>query len=457
MPAQDLTKTDKKHQIHSLHHPSDVAEQLVITGGKGVTVQDADGHSYLDGLSSLWNVNIGYGRKELADAAATQMRSLAYYSGYAGTTTIPSIRLAERLMGLAPGMAAVFFASGGAEANEAALKTARFYWKALGKTGKLKVIARQYAYHGATLQTMSATGIPAYWKMFEPRIPGFVHIQTCYPYRFQGARPGETVGQSAARELEEAILREGPETVAALIGEPIHGAGGVIYPTEDYWPLVRAVCDKYDVLLLADEIVTGFGRTGRWFGLEHWGVTPDICSFAKGVTSGYLPLGGILMTQKVRNAIESVAPADRWMHGYTNSGQPACCAVALENIRILESEGLLENSARMGAALWQGLKEAFAGHPHVGDIRGGKGLLAALEFVQEKATRESFAQANKVGQRIKTELKELGILTRSRAAEGPHPAAGDQILFAPPLCITESEVEQIVDSLRRAVRAVLGS
>ena len=450
------TEADKKHQIHSLHHPSDVAEQIVITGGKGVEVEDAEGHRYIDGLSSLWNVNIGYGRTELADAAAAQMRSLAYYSGYAGTTTTPSIRLAERLMQLAPGMAAVFFASGGAEANEAALKTARFYWKALGKTGKLKVIARQYAYHGATLQTMSATGIPAYWKMFEPRIPGFVHIQTCYPYRFQGARPGETIGQAAARELEEAILREGPETIAAFIGEPIRGAGGVIYPTEDYWPLVRAVCDKYDVLLIADEIVTGFGRTGRWFGMEHWGVTPDICTFAKGVTSGYLPLGGMLMTQKVRDAIESVAPAERWMHGYTNSGQPTCCAVGLENIRILESEGLLENSARMGGLLWNGVQETLAGHPHVGDIRGGKGLLAAVEFVQDKATRENFAAEARVGPRIKAELKKLGILTRTRATEGPHPASGDQILFAPPLVITEPEVQRLVKSLREAVHTVTG-
>ena len=456
MPSQDLTDADKKHQIHSLHHPADLAEQLVITGGKGVEVEDAEGHRYIDGLSSLWNVNIGYGRTELAEAAAAQMRKLAYYSGYAGTTTTPSIRLAERLIELVPGMAAVFFASGGAEANEAALKTARFYWKALGKTGKLKVIARQYAYHGATLQTMSATGLAAYWKMFEPRVPGFVHIQTCYPYRFQGARAGETVGEAAARELEETILREGPETVAAFIGEPIHGAGGVICPTDDYWPLVRAVCDKYDVLLIADEIVTGFGRTGRWFGMEHWGVTADICTFAKGITSGYLPLGGMLMTQKVRDAIESVAPAERWMHGYTNSGQPTCCAVGLENIRILESEGLLENSARMGGLLWNGLQETLAGHPHVGDIRGGKGLLAAVEFVQDKATRENFAAEARVGPRIKAELKRLGILTRTRGTEGPHPAAGDQILFAPPLVITEPEVQRLVKSLRETVHTVIG-
>ena len=457
MPKTPWVVSDRKHQIHSLHHPAEVAEQLVITGGRGVEIQDGEGHTYLDGLSSLWNVNIGYGRVELAEAAAAQMRALAYYSGYAGTTTLPSIQLAERLMQLAPGMSAAFFASGGAEANEAALKTARFYWKAMGKTGKLKVISRQYAYHGATLQAMSATGIPAYWKMFEPRVPGFVHIQTCYPYRYQGAKPGETIGQAAARELEETLLREGPETVAAMIGEPIHGAGGVIYPTDDYWPLVRAICDKHDVLLIADEIITGFGRAGKWFGMEHWGVTPDICSFAKGVTSGYLPLGGILMTQKIKDAMEAVTPADRWMHGYTNSGQPTCCAVALENIRILDSEGLLENSARMGRLLLDALTSTFARHPKVGDIRGGKGLLAALEFVQDKATRENFPPEARVGQRIKGELKRLGILTRARASEGVHPAAGDQILFAPPLVITASEIQRIVGSLKEAVNVVLGS
>jgi len=190
------------------------------------------------------------------------------------------------------GMQAVFFTCGGAEANESAFKTARFYWKASGQPDKVKVIARGEGYHGVTLQAMSATKMGSYWKMFETRVPGFLHIQTCYPYRFEGAKPGETIGQAAARELEESILREGPGTVAAFIGEPIHGAGGVIYPADDYWPLVREICTRHDVLLIADEIITGFGRTGRWFGMEHWNVKPDILSFAKGVTSGYLPWAG---------------------------------------------------------------------------------------------------------------------------------------------------------------------
>src|SRR5882724_4001834 len=265
----DLVKTDQEHLIHPLHHPVDHAEPIIYVRGCGAKVYDIGGREYLDGLSGLWNVNVGHGREALADAAAAQMKELAYFSAYAGSTNVPAITLAERLTGLAR-MQAVFFTCGGAESNESAFKTVRFYWKALGQPEKIKVIARGEGYHGVTLQAMSATKMGAYWKMFEPRVPGFVHVQTCYPYRFEGAKPGETVGQAAARELEEAILREGADSVAAFIGEPIHGAGGVIYPADDYWPLVREICTRHNVLLIADEIITGFGRTGQWFGLSHW-------------------------------------------------------------------------------------------------------------------------------------------------------------------------------------------
>lgn len=284
---------DRQYQIHSLHHPVDLDEQIIFSSGHGIFVCSIDGREYIDGLSGLWNVAVGHGRDELADAAAQQMRKLAYYSGYAGSSTIPSIELAERLIELAPGMKSVFLTSGGAEANESAFKTARYHWKVQGRGSKSKIISRYYGYHGVTLQAMSATGIPAYWKMFEPKVPGFLHIQTCYPYRTVSAN-GLTPGEIAARELEEMILREGADTIAAFIGEPIHGAGGVIYPTDDYWPRVREICTRYNILLIADEIITGFGRTGKWFGLEQWKVTPDIVSFGKGVTSGYVPLGGIM-------------------------------------------------------------------------------------------------------------------------------------------------------------------
>jgi adenosylmethionine-8-amino-7-oxononanoate aminotransferase len=456
MSAIGLAAADRQHQIHSLHHPADLADSLIFVRGEGVKIWDIDGKEYIDGLSGLWNVNVGHGRSELAETAAAQMKKLAYFSGYAGSSNIPSITLAQRLIELAPGMGAVFFTSGGAEANEAAFKTARYFWKVQGRSGKLKIIARIHAYHGVTLQAMSATGIAAYWKMFEPRVPGFLHVPTCYPYRSEGTRPGESIGQAAARELEEAILREGPDTVAAFIGEPIHGAGGVIYPSDDYWPRVREICTRYNVLLIADEIITGFGRTGRWFGLEHWNVQPDILSFAKGVTSGYVPLGGIMMTQRIKEAIESVDPANKWMHGYTNSGQPTCCAVALKNIEIIQREGLLENSVKMGNVFFDSLKRAFDDHPNAGEIRGGKGLLAAVEFVEDRATKRNFAVDKKIGARLQAEMKKRGVITRSRPAGGDHPAPGDQILFAPPLIVTEREIQTMVSVLREAVEVALG-
>jgi adenosylmethionine-8-amino-7-oxononanoate aminotransferase len=452
-----LAASDRRHQIHSLHHPIDTQDAVLCVSGSGIRIRDAEGREYIDGLSGLWNVNVGHGRAELAEAAADQMKTLAYFSGYAGSVTIPSILLAEKLIELAPYMAAVFFCSGGAEANESAFKTARYYWKVRGRTGKLKVISRIHGYHGVTLQAMSASGIAGYWKMFEPRVPGFLHIDTCYPYRCETVQPGETPGQAAARGLEEAILREGPETVAAFIGEPIHGAGGIIYPTDDYWPRIREICTRYNVLLIADEIITGFGRTGRWFGLEHWKVQPDILSFAKGVTSGYLPLGGIMVSRDIQEALESVEPASRWMHGYTNSGHPPCCAVGLRNIEILEREKLLENSAKMGDALLHGLQEALGNHANTGDIRGGKGLLAAVEFVQDRSTKKNFIAGDDVGGRLRTEMRRRGVLTRTRPALGAHPAPGDQLFFAPPLVSTPADIAEMVDAARESVVAVLGA
>ncbi|PYR73382.1 MAG: aspartate aminotransferase family protein [Acidobacteria bacterium] len=455
----ELLKADQEHLIHPLHHPSDHADPFICTRGHGVTVEDISGREYIDGLSGLWNVNVGHGRTELADAAATQMKELAYFSCYVGSSNIPAITLADTLVEITDNeMQAVFFTAGGAESNESAFKTARFYWKARGKPGKAKIIAREQAYHGLTLQTMSATAMGGvYWKMFEPRVPGFVHVQTCYSYRFQGARPGETVGQAAARELEEAILREGPDTVAAFIGEPIHGAGGVFYPTDDYWPLVREVCTRHDVLLIADEIITGFGRTGRWFGMMHWQVKPDILSFAKGVTSGYLPLGGIMVSRTIKDTMDSVEPGDRWWHAFTYSGHPTCCAVALKNIEIMRRERLCENAARMGERLRGALVDAFDGHANTGDIRAGKGLLAAVEFVEDRATKKNFAADRKVARRLQAEMMKRGLITRTRPAAGAHPAPGDMVFFAPPLVITAPEIDRMVGIAREAVEAVLGA
>jgi putrescine aminotransferase len=452
----DLKKIDQDHLIHPLHHPVDHTDPLIFVRGRGVNMTDIEGREYIDGLSGLWNVNVGHGRAELADSASKQMKELAYCSGYIGSSNIPAIELAERLVGLASGMQAVFFVSGGAEATESAFKTARFYWKAKGMPGKTKVIARQHGYHGVTLQAMSATSMGTFWKMFEPRVPGFIHVQTCYPYRFEGAKPDETVGQAAARELEEMILHEGPDTIAAFIGEPIHGAGGVIYPTDDYWPLVREVCTRHSVLLIGDEIITGFGRTGRWFGLEHWNVTADIVCFAKGVTSGYIPLGGIMVSKEIKDTMDSVEPASRWMHAATYSAHPTCCAVGLKNIEIIEREGLCQNAEKMGELLHARLKEAFGDHPNAGDIRGGKGLLAAVEFVEDRATKKNLPGDRKVAARLLREMITRGVLTRTRPAAGAHPGPGDILFFAPPLIITEAEVEKLVSVARDSVKAVLG-
>src|SRR3984893_15556390 len=432
MTAAELVKADQKHLIHPLHHPIDQVEPVIYVRGRGAIVQDISGREYLDGLSGLWNVNVGHGRAELADAAAAQMKELAFFSAYAGSSNMPAILLANRLIEIADGdMQAVFFTSGGAEANESAFKTARFYWKASGKPDKVKIIARQEAYHGVTLQTMSATKIGAYWKRSEPRVPGFVHISTCYPYRCEG----ETAGEIAAQELEAAILREGPNTIGAFVGEPIHGAGGVIYPADDYWPRVREICTRYNILLIADEIITGFGRTGRWFAMSHWNVKPDIISFAKGITSGYLPLGGIMVSQRVKEAMDTVKYEDRWMHAFTYSGHPTCCAVGLKNIEIIEREGLRENAAKMGARLHAGLIAALGAHPHVGDIRGVKGLLAAIEFVEDRTTKKNFSADRKVTSRLNAELLKRGVVTRTRPAGGAHPASGDILMLAPPLVV----------------------
>jgi len=453
--AAEIVKNDQSHLIHPLHHASEAAEPLVVVEGRGVMIRDIQGREYIDGLSGLWNVSVGHGREELARAAYEQMKALAYYSNYVGSSNIPAVNLATKLCSLAyPNLSGVYFACGGAEANESAFKTARFFWKAKGKPNKVKIIARQHAYHGVTLQAMSATGMAAYWKMFEPRVPGFLHIQAPYPYRFEGARPGETVGQAAARELEEAILREGPDTVAAFIAEPVIGAGGVIVPPDDYFPLVREVCTRHQVLFIGDEVITGFCRTGKWFALMHWGVQPDIMSFAKAVTSGYQPLGGIMVSREIHDAILNVSPDDRWMHAYTYSGHPTCCAVGLANLAIMERERLWENAARMGTRLYEGLlflqKELAA----IGDVRGGKGLLAAIELVSSRETKAGFPADQKIGSRVKREMEKRGLVTRTRALKVGDTIA-EHVYYAPPLIITEAQVDRILEITRESVAAVV--
>jgi adenosylmethionine-8-amino-7-oxononanoate aminotransferase len=312
----------------------------------------------------------------------------------------------------------------------------------MGKPNKVKIIARQDAYHGVTLAAMSATGIAPYWTMFEPRVPNFLHIPAPYPYRFEGdVRSGETIGQAAARALEEAILREGADTVAAFIAEPVQGAGGVIVPPDDYFPRVREICDEYDVLFIADEVITGFGRTGEWFALNRWGVQPDILSFAKGITSGYLPLGGIQVSDTIREVILNAPPDQRWMHAYTYSGHATCCAVALKNLEILDRLNLVDQAAKMGERLLGGLQVLMDEFECVGNVRG-LGLMCAIEFVADRQTK---ASAQIAGPILQACLEE-GLLTRVK---------GESLLLAPPLIIVEEEIDQILAIVRRGIESVL--
>jgi putrescine---pyruvate transaminase len=439
-----LIERDRSHVIHSLHNSVQQAGGHVWVKAEGVVLTDADGKEYLDGLSALWNVTAGHGRRELAEAAAQQMQTLAYCSGYAGSTNPRAIELAERLAAIAyPSINRFFFTSGGAEANETVFKIARYYWKLKGKPEKTKVISRQWGYHGVTLAAMSATGIASYWPMFEPRVPGFIHIPSPYPYRYQ-ASAGVSPGIAAADELERAILREGGDTVAMFLAEPVQGAGGVIVPPDDYFRRIREICDKHSVLFVSDEVITGFGRTGKMFGLEHWGVEPDMISFAKGITSGYFPLGGVGLNDHVAEVFEA---ADKtWMHAFTYSGHPAGCAVALAMLDLIEREDFVTQAREKGKLLLASLKQALAGHPHVGDVRG-LGLMCGIEYVKDKTTKEEFLPEEKVGARIHAAAQERGLFSRLR---------GDVFCLAPPFVTSPPQLEQMVSILKESTEAVLG-
>lgn len=444
VPRATLIEHDLDRLIHPLHNPSVHRQAHIWVEGRGAVLVDADGREFLDGLSGLWNVVVGHGREELARAAQTQMLKLPYCSGYAGSSNPRAIELADKLASLTyPSITRFFFTSGGGEASETSFKVARSYWKARGFPNKTKVISRQWGYHGVTLAAMSATGISAYWPLFEPRVPGFLHISSPYPYRYV-ARFDSEAGLSAADELEEAILREGPETVAMFIAEPVQGAGGVIVPPDTYFPRIRAICDQYDVLLVADEVITGFGRTGEWFALNHWGIEPDIVQFAKAITSGYFPLGGVGVTEEIAGALEE--GASPWMHAYTYSSHPVGCAVALENLAILEREGLPAQAAEKGDYLLAGLKSALSDHPHVGDVRG-KGLMCAVEYVKDRSTKEEFEPSERIGERLNADAQRRGLFSRMR---------GDVFCLAPPFVTTHEQLDRVIEILKDSTNAVLG-
>ena len=430
-----------QHYLHCLTDPADRGSLTVLVRGRGALVEDAQGKTYIDGLAGLWNVNLGHGREELAEVAAEQMRRLAFANTYSGFANVPALELAARLERLAyPGLRASFFCTSGVDANEAAFKTARYYWRRHGRPEKVKILSLEYGYHGATIAGMSATGMPDYARMFQPRLAEFVHVRSPYPYRCDFAVPGEGPGAAAARLLEETIQREGPDTVAAFLAEPVQGAGGVIVPPADYFPRVREICDRHEVLLVADEVITGFGRTGEWFGLTHWQVQPDIMTFAKGVTSAYLPLGGMMVTERIARTIQEAPASERWMHSSTYAGHPVCCAVALRTLDILEREQLVERAGRLGGRLLDRLKGLLA-LDAVGEVRG-LGLMAAVELVADRGTRAAFDPTLKVGARVTRRAQAAGLILRNR---------GDVLTLAPPFVISEAQIDETVAILRNAI------
>ncbi len=423
---EELLRLDHEFLIHPQHHPADHADPVIFARGEGAILWDVNGTRYIDGLSCLWNVNVGHGRRELAEAAARQMEQLAFVNTYTGSSNAPAITLAARLAELAPrqsgrpALRTTFFTTGGAESNDTAFKTARFYWHLRGKPDKFKIIARQTGYHGNTLGATAATGLTAFHPRFGPLSPGFLHIPTL-----------------DVDALEETIRREGPDTVAAFIAEPVQGAGGIYVPDDDYFRRVREICDRYEVLFIADEVITGFGRTGTFWGVQQWDVMPDMICFAKGITSGYQPLGGVIFSDTIRDLIYSQPPEIKWMHAYTYSGHPTCCAVAHANLDILEGEELVERARVVGAQLQEFLGELRA-EPYVKEVRG-RGMMCAVEF-------QPGAFAGSAGA-VAAELRRRGVFTRYRA---------DILMFAPPLVIKEAELEELCDAAVSATRDVAG-
>jgi putrescine aminotransferase len=438
-----LYELDRTHWLHpqgDLGAPVGTIPQLIFSSGSGATLTDIDGREYVDGFASLWNVNVGYGRTELADAAAAQMKTLAFSSAYGGFSTAPAIELAAKLAELAPGeLEVTYFASGGAEANDTAYKIARLYWTLRDEPQRVNIVSRTRDYHGLTYGATSATGLPNFWKGFGPLAPGFLHAPSPDPYRFSGEG---SPGAAYARALEDVVLKAGAHTVAAVVAEPIQGAGGVIVPPADYFPLLRQVCDRHGLLLIADEVITGFGRTGRWFALEHWNVQPDLMIFAKGVTSGYLPLSGVMLTRSIHDTLKSIKGP--FAHGFTYSGHPTACAVALRNLQIIEDEGLVARAAERGVYLQKRLQE-LRSHQIVGDVRG-LGLVAGVELVRNRDTKELFDASHGAARRVWLDALEQGVIVRA--------LPGDVVGMSPPLVISEQQIDRIVLVLDKAIASV---
>ena len=435
--AADLKSSDHRHHMHPFTDHKELGEKggtRIITRADGVYIYDSEGRKILDGMAGLWCVNLGYGRQELVDAAARQMQELPYYNSFFQCTHPPAIELSELLSELSPGnFNHVFFTGSGSEANDTQIRLIRRYWDLQGQPEKMTIIARKNAYHGSTLGGASLGGMSAMHEQMVLPVPGIVHIEQPYQFELGADLSATEFGLQQARLLEQKILEIGVDKVAAFIGEPVQGAGGVIIPPDSYWPEIQRICDQYGILLVADEVITAFGRLGEWFGSTHFGIRPDLISFAKGVSSGYLPLGGALVSDRVADVV--IARGGEFAHGYTYSGHPAACAVALTAIRIMRDEGIVDrvrdHTAPYFNERWAGLAE----HPIVGEARS-LGLVGAIEIVKDKDSRERFHKDLAMGGRCRDFCIENGLVMR---------AVGDTMIVSPPLISTDAHIDELVD------------
>ena len=444
--SRSLEDLDRAHVFHP--YTSIAAQQesgpRLWAEAKGLRVRDAGGREYLDAMSGLWCVAAGYGREEIAEAMAAQARRLAYAHGFLANATEPAVRLAARVAALTPpGLDHAFFCNSGSEANDTAVKLVWYHWNLAGRPEKKKIISRQGAYHGVTLAATSLSGLPYMHALFDAPLERFLHVTK--PHFYREGRPGESeraFGARLAEELDQRIRAEGPETVGAFIGEPLMGAGGVVPPPEGYWDAVQEVLREHEVLLIADEVICGFGRLGTPFGSQRYGIAPDLMVVAKAITSGYFPVSAAIVSERVwRVLAEGSAEHGPVAHGHTTSLHPVGAAAALANLDLLEREGLLDRAARVGPRFQQRLRDAVAGHPLVGEVRG-EGLVAAVEIVADRESRAPFPPERRTGLRLYEILLEEGLVCR---------ALGDSLAFCPPLVVTDEEQDEIVERFARGL------
>jgi L-2,4-diaminobutyrate transaminase len=455
MLDNELTAWDRDHFFHPSTHMAQHARgdtpNRIMKTAEGVYVRDREGRSSLDAFAGLYCVNVGYGRKKIADAIAAQAAELPYYHAYVGHGSEPSIRLAKMIIDRAPkGMSRVFFGLSGSDANETNLKLVAYINNVLGRPDKKKVISRWRGYHGSGLMSGSLTGLRAFHDLFDlPKGP-ILHTEAPYFYRrADRSLTEEQFSQWCADRLEEMILAEGPETIAAFIGEPVLGTGGLVPPPAGYWARIQDVLARHDILLIADEVVTGFGRLGSMFGSDHYGIKPDLITIAKGLTSAYAPLSGVIVSERIWRILEQGSDSHGAIgHGWTYSSHPLCTAAGVANLELIDEMDLVANTADVGPYLLKGLREAVGSHRHVGEVRG-EGLLAAIEFVQDRDDRVFFQADQKIGARVAAALLENGVIGRAMPQ-------GDILGFAPPLCLTRAEADIVIEATARAVATVLG-